>query len=157
MSDRVEQSRSQMKSRSIVKVVKASYLFIQLREGFDIISTPLVVNAPALKRHDKVEVTLDFSVRGSICGTLAACELIPLSTDDYSPNHSLNRFPYQLRDWQWQAGSSQSLSLLYAFLPCATHPAGLICLHRASRFPFEPLQDPVLRSGSASAFETLRF
>ena len=44
--------------------MKANYLFIQPLEGFDIISTTLVVNAQTLKKHDRVEFTISFSAKG---------------------------------------------------------------------------------------------
>ena len=59
-----ESGGSRMKFRGVVKAVKASYLFIEPIEGFDIISTTLVVNGLALKQYDKVEYTLRFSAKG---------------------------------------------------------------------------------------------
>jgi hypothetical protein len=59
-----EPEGSRMKFRDVVKAVKASYLFVQPTEGFDIISTTLVVNGVALKKSDKVEYALSFSARG---------------------------------------------------------------------------------------------
>jgi tetratricopeptide (TPR) repeat protein len=58
-----EPDGSRMKFRGVVKAVKASYLFIQPTEGFDIISSTLVVNGVVLKKHDKVEYTLSFSAK----------------------------------------------------------------------------------------------
>jgi tetratricopeptide (TPR) repeat protein len=59
-----EADGSRMKFRGVVKAVKASFLFIQPTDGFDIISTTLVVNALALKKYDKVEYALSFSAKG---------------------------------------------------------------------------------------------
>ena len=59
-----EDNGTQMTFRGMVTAVKPSYLFIQPTEGFDIISSTLVVDGVILKKHDKVEYTLSFSAKG---------------------------------------------------------------------------------------------